>query len=233
MQQPRPILRFDDVTVEAHSRYESAIWDVRFELAAGDLLLLLVEEEHRRLPLADAAQGVVPPLQGVVSFLGEDWQAMSPDSAASHRGRIGRVFEDGGWVSDLAVEQNILLAQRHHTARPEAEIREEAAGLARMFGLPGLPRGRPAGVRRQDLAKAACIRAFVGKPVLILLESPTQAVYADIIAPLVNAVQSARRHGAAVLWTTSEPPVWNNPGLRPTARCKMFGSQMHLLPGDA
>ena len=229
---PPSILRFDDVTIEARPHDESAIWNVRFELMAGDLLLLLVEEEHRRLPLADAAQGVVPPLHGVVFFLDEDWEAMPPDRAAAQRGRSGRVFEDGGWVSNLDVEQNILLAQRHHTARPEAEIREEAAGLASMFSLPGLPRGRPAGVRRQDLAKAACIRAFLGKPVLIILESPTREVYADVIAPLVNAVQSARRRGAAVLWTTSDPRVWNNTGLRATVRCKMFGSQMHPLPRD-
>ena len=122
-----------------------------------------------------------------------------------------------------------MLAQRHHTGRSEEEIMQEALNYARMFGLPGLPRGRPAKARRLDLRKAACIRAFLGQPTLIILERPARNVYADLIAPLVNAVQSARKRGAAVLWTVNDAQVWNNPGLRATARAKMFGSQMHIL----
>jgi hypothetical protein len=41
-------------------------------------------------------------------------------------------------------------------------------------------------------------------------------------------VQSARRRGAAIIWTVAELKVWNDPGVRPSARAKMFGSQMHL-----
>lgn len=228
-----PILRFDNVAVESHAIYESGIWDVRFTLAPGDLLLVRLEREHRRLPLADAAEGLVAPSQGSVLFLNEDWQKMSADHAAGQRGKIGRVFEDGGWIMDLDVDENIMLAQRHHSWRAEDEIVQEAASLARMFGLPGLPRGRPDKVRRQDLAKAACVRAFLGKPEMLILESPTHGIYADIIVHLVNAVQSARRRGAAVLWTTVDAQAWGNPGLRPTARCKMFGSQMHTMEREA
>ncbi len=228
-----PILQFDDVTVESHSVYESGIWNVCFSLQPGDLLLLRLEREHRRLPLADAAEGLVLPSHGRVLFLNEDWQTMSADHAAKQRGTIGRVFEDGGWITDLGVDENVTLAQRHHSSRDEGEIVREAASLARIFGLPGLPRGRPDKVRRQDLAKAACVRAFLGKPVLIILESPTRGVYADIIVTLVNAVHDARRGGAAVLWTSVDPQVWGTAGLRPSARCKMFGSQMHTMEREA
>lgn len=227
-----PILTFTDVAIEARPPYDSGLWDIRLMLLPGDLLLVRLEAEHPRLPLADAAEGLAVPVQGSVTFLDEDWQTMSPDLAAERRGRIGRIFEAGGWIADLAVDENVILAQRHHSSRPDDEIVEEAGRLARIFGLPGLPRGRPAAVRRQDLAKAACVRAFLGRPTLLILESPTRDVYADIIQPLVNAVQSARKRGAAALWTTSEPQVWNDAGLRPTARCKMFGSQMHPMePG--
>jgi len=50
-------------------------------------------------------------------------------------------------------------------AIPDAtDIEAEAAKLARMFGLPGLPRGRPAQMRLPDLQRAACVRAFLGTP---------------------------------------------------------------------
>ena len=122
-----------------------------------------------------------------------------------------------------------MLAQSYNTQRSEDEILDEALNLARMFGLPGLPRGRPGKVRRWDLRKAACIRAFLGQPALIILEQPVRGVYADFMAPLVNAVHSARRHCAAVLWTVTDPQIWNYPGIHATSRAKMFGSELHAL----
>lgn len=158
---------------------------------------------------------------------------MSADQAAAHRGGVGRLFEDEGWVSDLEVDQNIMLAQRHHTRGSEEEIVEEALQFARIFGLPGLPRGRPANVRRWDLRKAACLRAFLGQPILIILEQPVRGVYADLMAPLVNSVRAARNRGAAVLWTVTDRQIWNQPGLHPTTRARMLGSQMHAMETES
>ena len=224
-----PVLKLVDVAAESGDLFHTGLWSISFELGRGDLMLVLLEREHEHLPLADAAEGLEPPTEGSVMFLGEDWQSATADRAADLRGKIGRAFEDEGWVSELDVDENIMLGQRHHKQRNEEEIRDEALKFARLFGLPGLPRGRPGSARHLDLRKAACVRAFLGQPALIILELAGRGVYADLMAPLVNAVQSARKRGAAVLWTASELEVWNNPGLRATLRGKMFGSQMHMM----
>ncbi len=223
---PPPILKFSEVTIEPSPHYEIGLWNSSFELTQGELMLLRIERENERLPLADAAEGLVAPAQGSVNFLGEDWQRMSAGRAAEQRGKIGRLFEDDGWINDLDVDENIMLAQLHHTQRSENDILDEALKLARVFGLPGLPRGRPAGMRRWDLRKAACVRAFLGQPAFIIIEQPERGVYADLTTPLVSAVQSARSRGAAVLWTMTDPKVWRHPAIRATTRAKMFGSQM-------
>ncbi len=232
MQLEKETLRFDQVTLAPDVNYESALCEVSFVLRAGDLLLVLLERENEKLPLADAAEGLITPLHGEVRRSRQNWETMTAEAAANHRGRIGRVFENSGWINDLDVDENIILAQLHHTDRAESEIVSEAEELARLFELPGLPAGRPSAIRRQDLRKAACIRAFLGQPELILLENPSRDVYEDIIAPLVNMVQGARQRGVAVLWMTSEPEVWRNPGIRANLRAKMFGARLHLLePG--
>src|SRR4051794_15045733 len=229
---PASIVKFGNVTVESSAQYETGLSNITFALNPGDLLLVRIERENERLPLADAAEGLAPPSQGTVTFLDEDWKSLSADDAAAQRGKIGRLFEDEGWISDLDVDENILLAQLHHTERTEADIIKEALEIARMFGLPGLPRGRPGKVRRWDLRKAACIRAFLGQPTFIILEQPVRGVYADFMSPLVNAVQSARARGAAVLWTATDPHIWNNPRIRPTTRARMLGSELHPMEND-
>ena len=223
------ILNFASVTVPSGPEYETGLWQISFTLHPGDLLLVRIERENERLPLADTTEGLVPPVEGTVSFLGDDWQSLSADHAATQRGKIGRLFEDEGWINDIDVDENIVLAQRHHTQRTEDEIMDEALKLARMFGLPGLPRGRPGRMRRWDLRKAACIRAFLGQPRLIIIEQPVRGVYADFMAPLLSAVQSARTHGAAILWTVTDPQIWNNPAVRATTRARMLGSELHAM----
>jgi phospholipid/cholesterol/gamma-HCH transport system ATP-binding protein len=234
MAESKAILELTGMTVESDPAYDSPVWNVSLRLGAGELALVRLERGVVRLPLADAAEGLAEHYDGTATFLGRDWRSVPAGEGAALRGRIGRVFDavGAGWVSNLDVDENVMLAQRHHTRRPSSEIEAEAAKLARMFGLPGLPRGRPSQTRVPDLQRAACVRAFIGTPDLILLERPAQGVYPEIMPPLINAVRSARSRGAAVVWLTDTPAVWADRGIRPTWRCVMSGSQMLVLPAD-
>src|SRR5688500_12628890 len=103
---PAPVLSFEHVTIESGASYpyDSSVWDVHLTLRPGDLVLVRMEKEHTRLPLADAACGITPAAEGVVRFLGESWSDLPAERAAARRGRIGRVFEDQGWVRNLSIE---------------------------------------------------------------------------------------------------------------------------------
>jgi phospholipid/cholesterol/gamma-HCH transport system ATP-binding protein len=179
-------------------------------------------------PLADLAAGLVAPDSGQVRFEGEDWQTLHPDEAAAARGRMGRIFEKRGWISNLDVDENITLAQRHHTTRPVAEIEAEALALARQFGFEDLPRVRPALLRTGELRRAAWTRALLGAPALLLLEHPLRDLPSAAGAPFVAAVQAACARGAAALWIAESfqglensravfSKVWKLEGARLTA----------------
>jgi phospholipid/cholesterol/gamma-HCH transport system ATP-binding protein len=122
--------------------------------------------------------------------------------------------------------ENILLPQLHHTRREFAELRNEAVRLAEHFGLPGLPSGLPDDVMRTDHQRAACIRAFLGQPSLILLEEPTFGVYPEILPPLINAIRKACDRGCGVIWLTLEDQVWNDPLLPVTYRYRLTARKL-------
>lgn len=226
------VLEFQQVTVEGGHLYDTAIWGVSFRLRQSELMLVRLEAEHVSVQLADVAQGLIEPIQGSVSFLGDRWSALSENAKLAARAKIGRVFEEPGWISELDMDDNITLLQRHHTRRPESTIRDEASELARQFSLPGLPQGKPSDMRAPDLRRAACVRAFLGRPELLILERPTAGVYPEIMPALMASVRAARSRGASVLWTTDDWEVWNDAGLKPTIRGAMTGSQMTILPGS-
>ena len=225
------VLEFEQVTAQGGHLYDTFIWEVSFKLRRSELMLIRLESEHLFLQLADVAQGLIEPMQGSVSFLGERWSAISEKARLAARAKIGRVFEEPGWISELDMDDNITLQQRHHTRRPESAIRDEAYELARLFALPGLPQGKPSDMRAPDLRRAACVRAFLGEPQLLILERPTAGVYPEIMPPLMASVRAARSRGAAVLWTTDDWNVWNDAGIKPTIRGAMTGSQMTIQAG--
>ena len=226
------MLELEQVTVEGGHLHDTAIWQVSFRLQRSELMLVRLEPGHLFIPLADVAQGLIEPIQGSVSFLGEAWSARGEEAKLAARAMIGRVFEEPGWISELDMEDNITLSQRHHTRRPASAIRDEASELARRFSLPGLPQGKPSAMRPPDLRRAACVRAFLGQPQLLILERPTAGVYPEMMPALMTSVKAARARGAAVLWTTDDAQVWNDPGIKPTIRGAMTGSQMSILPGS-
>jgi phospholipid/cholesterol/gamma-HCH transport system ATP-binding protein len=151
---------------------------------------------------------------------------LSHDEANALRGRIGRVFRTANWINHLSLMENILLSQLHHTRRSIRRLRDEAGTLAQQFGLPGLPLGLPGDYTTAELRRAACVRAFLGQPLLILLEEPTSGIYAEIISALMAAVRAARERGAAVIWLTQKSLIWRDPTLPVSQRYRLVAGKL-------
>jgi phospholipid/cholesterol/gamma-HCH transport system ATP-binding protein len=226
------LLQFADVTVEdeAHD-YDVGLAEVSVALRPGELAVVLLERPRFRTPLADVASGIVEPDRGRVLLQGRDWCHTLATRASRMRSQIGRIFDGRAWVSNLDVDENVLLPQSHHSSRSPAELEHDAQALARHFGLPELPTIRPARASPDELHRSACVRAFLGDPELLLLERPEHGLFPAIVAPLIAAVDAARERGAAGIWLTNLPEIFNDPALRPTARFRMDGPA--LRPVDA
>jgi len=191
---------------------------IDFRLLPGELALIDVRDRRRAAWFADLCSGLVSLTEGRVLFLDRDWGELPDHHAAALRGRIGRIFALGGWIGFLDIATNIMLPQLHHTSEAPDILREAAMELAHRFGLPGLPLGHVDDLSALDLARCACVRAFLGEPALLLLESPVQGIFAELRTPLLNAVAEARGRGGAVLWLTLSDLVWDDRSFPATHR---------------
>jgi phospholipid/cholesterol/gamma-HCH transport system ATP-binding protein len=184
-------------------------------LLPGECALIGAVDATRRAIFADLCSGLLEPVSGRVRFLGRDWRDLPPEYAAALRGRIGRVFTTGGWISFLDVATNILLPALHHTTRDRYELRGEAVALAHEFGLPGLPLDRPEDIAPADLSRAALVRAFLGEPLLVLVEDRPNLSLSRSAAVLSRLAAVCDR-GGAVVWLAGEPTA-ADPALFPAA----------------
>ena len=203
---------------------------ITLELMPGSLVVIDPQGADEAATLADACVGLVAPLGGGVLFRGGDWQAMGAAAANAARAQIGHCFAGGAWLGHLSMMENLTLAQRFYGQIPEAALVAQAAALARIFGLPGVPTGLPRTLHRADLARASLVRAFLGRPILVVLEEPRSDLPAAVTAPLVHATRRVRDRGGAVLWLTQGGAL-AEPEIPADARYRLAGGR--LIPARA
>lgn len=200
------------------------------KLMPGDLALIEASDAAATAWFADLCSGLVPLSEGSACFLGRDWEKEPPDYAAALRGRIGRVFANGAWIGFLDVATNILLARLHHSRLSQLELRRQATDLACGFGLPGLPLDRPSDLAPIDLARAACVRAFLGDPALLVFENPLQDQFEDLKTPLLDALAQARQRGGAAIWLSHSDLVWKDRSIAANHRLRLRERTLVPIP---
>jgi phospholipid/cholesterol/gamma-HCH transport system ATP-binding protein len=194
---------------------------VELALRPGDLALIDARDTALATNFADLCCGLHPPEAGSVCFLGRDWTQQPPELTDALRARIGRVFDNPGWLQFLDATTNILLAQLHHTRTGIETLRAEAVELAHHFGLPGMPCGPIANLSHGDLTRASFVRAFLGTPKLVILESPVQGTQPDLVLALLNQIAVVRNQGGAAIWLTRSRMTWENRRFPATQRLRL------------
>jgi len=178
------------------------------QLMQGDCALIETPDPARPAAFADLCSGMTALRDGEARLMGYDWTDLNRERAAALRGRIGRLHHRGAWNAMLGTHVNIMLGQLHHTREPESAIARAATELARLLGLPGLPLVLPDRLSERDLLRAGCVRAFLGEPQLLLLESSIGADRAELTVPLLDLLSRALDRGAAAICFTRDAPFW-------------------------
>ncbi|WP_342628695.1 ABC transporter ATP-binding protein [Nguyenibacter vanlangensis] len=183
---------------------------IDLRLMPGDCAVIECRDPGRATLFADLCSGMVNLTAGSVRFMGLDWRELGDRQANALRGRIGRITQRASWLDLFGTHLNIMLPQLHHTRRPARELVEASIALGHAFGLPGMPLSGPGRLSAADLARAACVRAFLGRPDLLLLEDVSDTLPPDAAPAFFAAVTAARDRGASVLWFARDAAAWRD-----------------------
>ncbi|MCB1849950.1 MAG: hypothetical protein KDI83_04050 [Gammaproteobacteria bacterium] len=221
---PVPILSVDRAQIPASANTPEL--EIKLQVYPGELHLIYSRDRQRNSILADAMLGLAPVAHGKIHFLGNDWAELSGDAAFGQRRGVGRVQREGNWMETRSVMENLLLPLRHHTLIPEQQLRTSASDLAQRFGLPGLPMQLPGECATADLQRAACIRAFLGRPQLVVLEHPAVSGDRELIRPLMESIQQVRRRQGAIIWFTEHLSLMSDRGIPADRRYRIDSNQL-------
>lgn len=180
------------------------------QVRPGDCIIIETRDLEAASAFADLCSGVVSLREGTVHFKGLDWFDLKEPRLSALRGCIGRVFQKNGWIDMYSVAINILLPSLHHTTIDEDRLVDQAMVLCHKFGLPGLPMDTPREATEIDLARAACVRALLCNPDLLLLEYPAEGSSGDLMSPLLEMLNVAQNRGVGIICFTRQLSLWDD-----------------------
>jgi len=174
-------------------------WEIDLRVGAGEVVFVEADDSVRTGCLVDLVLGLDLPQSGSVRLNGTDWRELTRTEALERRSRIGTVLWQGNWLDHQPVMDGIVLAARHHGQVAPDAVAGQAMRLARRFGLPGLPAGRPGELPDHVLLRASCVKAFVGEPILVVIEDPDVAGFPGLRQALAAEFIAVQNRGGAVI----------------------------------
>ncbi|NHO52652.1 ABC transporter ATP-binding protein [Acetobacter estunensis] len=177
-------------------------------LMPGECVIVETRDMTRATVFADLCSGMIHLLKGNVRFMGLDWTELNDRRRNALRGRIGRITRRAIWSNLFGTHVAMMLKQLHHTTIPLETVTTDTEHLCERFGLPGIPTDVPGRLSEADIVRAACVRAFLGKPQLLLLEDPLETSPVDLSQPFLESLTEARDRGASAIWFVRDPTVW-------------------------
>jgi D-xylose transport system ATP-binding protein len=185
----------------------SALEDVDFEVAAGEVVALVGDNGAGKSTLIKALSGAQPADSGTIEMDGTPLAVRSPKDA--HRAGIATVYQDLALADELDVVANLFLGfefrapgpARHLAVLDEERMEIETRRLLRTLRAATLRDvrakvGRLSGGQRQAVAIA---RALLGEPRLVILDEPTAALGVTETAEVLAMIHRLRERGLGVI----------------------------------
>jgi phospholipid/cholesterol/gamma-HCH transport system ATP-binding protein len=123
--------------------------------------------------LLKALIGLLPPLAGTVSVLGEDLYDLDEQRRSDLLRRVGVLFQNGALLNSLTIQENVMIPMLEHTDMPEVVMRETALLKLRQVDLGHAANMFPEQLSGGMRKRAALARAIALDPEVLFCDEPS------------------------------------------------------------
>ena len=180
----------------------TALAGVSLSISRATFVAVMGSTGSGKSTLLHCAAGLDHPSSGTVRLCGAELGLLSERAIARlRRERIGFVFRSYNLLSELSVEQNVLLP--HRLGGPLAMTVADALGHVGLSGTERRPVGELSGGQRQRVAVA---RALITGPEVVFADEPTGALDPTTGRHILELLRSAvDERGVTVVMVSHEP----------------------------
>lgn len=204
------LLEIKNITKYYGSRdnISKALNGVSFSMEKGEFTAVMGASGSGKSTLLNVVATIDRASSGSILLEGREISEMREEElAAFRRDRLGFIFQDYNLLDTLTVGENIVLAlnlKKIPVDETEKRLKSVAAALEITDQLDKFPRQLSGGQRQ----RAACARALITQPALILADEPTGALdSANSKALMQTFTLMNRQLGSTILMVTHDAVV--------------------------
>ena len=175
-----------------------ALSNVSFDLNEGEILGLIGPNGAGKTTLFNAINGVFPPTEGKVTFLGQDVTGKKPYDMA--RAGMARTHQIVRPLNDLTVRENVMVGacfgRENHGLGEAGRIADEVLGFVKLNARSDQLAGSLNVAQKKRLEMA---RSLAARPHLLLLDEVLAGLNPSEIAGMVQTVRQIRDQGVAII----------------------------------
>jgi len=195
-----PIVAFEDVSI-AFDQNE-VLKNISFKVMSGESRIILGPAGVGKSVLLKLANGLLLPDSGRIFVFGQEINTMPEQDLFAFRDRIGMVFQEGALFDSMTVRDNVAyrLIEEHDSGEDiDRRVLEVLRFVELEHTIDKFPSELSGGMRR----RVAIARAIIGKPDLLLYDSPTGGLDPITSTTIIELVVKQRdvSHATSLLVT--------------------------------
>jgi branched-chain amino acid transport system ATP-binding protein len=169
--------------------------DVAFEVATGEVVVLLGRNGAGKSTTLKSIIGLVRPASGEIEYDGRRIDGLEPYRIA--QAGLGYVPEDRRIFTELTVLENLEVGRQPPRPNAPAWSAEKVFGLfPNLAAMQDRLGGRTSGGEQQMLTIA---RTLMGNPACLLLDEPSEGLAPVIVDQMAAAIRALKKEGLSVL----------------------------------
>ncbi len=185
-----------------------ALDGITFSVENGEFLAIMGASGSGKSTLLNVIATIDTVSSGEVRIQNKSLQSMKEDALSRfRRDQLGFIFQDYNLLDTLTIAENIVLPlnlKREKLQETEARLNKCAAALDITKQLSKFPYELSGGQRQ----RAACARALITDPALVLADEPTGALDSKNSKMLMETFQMMNQSfGSTILMVTHDPVV--------------------------
>ncbi len=183
----------------------NAVDDVSFHVNKGEFIGIMGASGSGKTTILNILSTIDNMSDGQVFYDKVDISGMNEAELSDFRQKnLGFVFQDYNLLDTLTIEENILLPLALSGEKKE-EIENRIKNISETLHIEDILNKFPCEVSGGQKQRAACARALVNHPKLILADEPTGALDSKSSAMLLRTLQVMNRElGATILMVTHD-----------------------------
>ena len=153
-----------------------ALSNVNFDVEEGEYVAIMGESGSGKTTLLNILAALDSPTSGEVLLKGNNIVKLKEKEISSfRREHLGFVFQDFNLLDTLSIGENIAMSLVINRENPEV-VDKKVSDIAKKLGIENILEKFPYEVSGGQKQRAACARALINKPKLILADEPTGAL---------------------------------------------------------